>query len=129
MKYLKSPAMLKNCCSAIYDQTAPKLFSLVVNSVMSTSIKNMFGLCGQFFLEYLTCLSQQCVTFGICLDPVKLPLTLFSTNLKNLTSVILGGPRTLHILCFISNAYKQRFFNWLNFWKNISNNQLISKMF
>ena len=35
----------------------------------------------------------------------------------------------IHILCFISNAYKQRFFNQLIFWKNISNNQLISEIY
>ena len=35
-KFLISTTFWKNDCSAIYDQTAPKLFSLVVNSVMST---------------------------------------------------------------------------------------------
>ena len=49
--FLISTTFWKNDRSATYDQTAPKQFSLVVNSVMSTGIKNMFGYCGQFFLE------------------------------------------------------------------------------
>ena len=41
----------KNDCSATQDQTALKKFRLVVNSVMSTDIKNMFGQCGSFFFR------------------------------------------------------------------------------
>ena len=41
------------------DQTVTKNFWLVVNSEIFKSIKNMFGLCGHFFLELRTCSSQQ----------------------------------------------------------------------
>ena len=58
--FLISATFWKNDCSATQDQTAPKKFRLVVNSVMSTGIKNMFGQCGHFFLEFLTSSSQQC---------------------------------------------------------------------
>ena len=55
-----STTFWKNDCSAIQVQTATKKLRLVFNSVMSTGIKNMFGQCGHFFLEFLTSSSQQC---------------------------------------------------------------------
>ena len=59
--FLISATFWKNDCSATQDQTALKKFRLVVNSVMSTDIKNMFRQCGRFFLEFLTSSSQQCL--------------------------------------------------------------------
>ena len=58
--FLISATFRKNDCSATQDQTAPKKFRLVVNSVMSTDIKNMFRQCGRFFFEFLTSSNQQC---------------------------------------------------------------------
>ena len=57
--FLISATFWKNDCSATQDQTALKKFRLVVNSVMSIGMKNMFGQCGHFFLGSLTSSSQQ----------------------------------------------------------------------
>ena len=46
--FLISATFWKNDCCATYDQTASKKFRLVVNSVMFTDIKNMFGYCDHF---------------------------------------------------------------------------------
>ena len=61
--FLISATFWKNDCSATQVQTAPKKFRLVVNSVMSTGIKNMFVWCGHFFLELLTSSIQQCIRY------------------------------------------------------------------
>ena len=51
----------KNDRSTIYDQTGPKLFSLVLNTVMSTGIKNMFDYFVQFFLRVFDLFKLQCM--------------------------------------------------------------------
>ena len=64
--FLISATFWKNECSATQVQTAPKNFRLVVNSVMSTNIKNMFRFFGRFFLEFLTSSNQQCYVYIEC---------------------------------------------------------------
>ena len=47
--FLISATFLKNDCSTTYVQKAPKKFRPLVNSVMSTGIKKMFGQCVYIF--------------------------------------------------------------------------------